>query len=374
MDATGGMDPERAYDVAQFVEMMKRLKEASGLTYRQLEERAERNGRVLPRSTIADVLRRRALPRPQILNAFVHACGAGEHADAWLKARTRLGLVDGSVAGSSEEAEAPEGTALVGDSPVRSSPVPDDGADDDGCGLSGAADGVRENPGLSATSSDPAPVPSRMWHRHRGVLVALLVSLAAVLLAGTVSWLVLPDDSAVTAPSPKEPSGGWYSIRPVRATGLCVTEGRAPFGGDSERPVAVQRPCGQSTPPHTRLDPVGGGRFFVKWAHPVHGWGCLTVLPGGLLEPWDDCRSSRTTQVFTFERVDSADTRASGTVRAKAYRIRSGDGQCMGIPGADPGAVTAAAVAEPCADSAGQLLLLVPEAEPPASALPSATG
>ncbi|MFD7610706.1 helix-turn-helix domain-containing protein [Streptomyces sp. NPDC059828] len=372
MDATGGIDPERAYNVAQFVEMMKRLKEASGLTYRQLEERAERNGRVLPRSTIADVLRRHALPRPQILNAFVHACGAGEHADAWLKARTRLGRVDGTAAGSTEEAEGPEETAVVDDSAVCSSPVPDDDADDHGCGPSGAG-GVREHPGHCAASSDPEPVPSRMPRRHRGVVITPLASLAAVLLAGTVSWLVLPDDSAVTAPSPEEPAGGWYSIRPVRATGLCVTEGRA-AGGDSERPVAVQRPCGQSTPPHTRLDPVGGGRFFVKWVHPVHGWGCLTVLPGGLLEPWDDCRSSRTTQVFTFERVESADARATGAVRAKAYRIRSGDGQCVGIPGADPTAVTAAAVAEPCADSAGQFVLLVPEAEPPASALPSATG
>ncbi|KOV66837.1 hypothetical protein ADL01_25145 [Streptomyces sp. NRRL WC-3618] len=46
------MDPERACSVEQFVDMMKQLKGASGLTYRQREEHAEHNGRVLPRSTI----------------------------------------------------------------------------------------------------------------------------------------------------------------------------------------------------------------------------------------------------------------------------------------------------------------------------------
>ncbi|MFF5638471.1 helix-turn-helix domain-containing protein [Streptomyces sp. NPDC012825] len=357
------MDPERACSVEQFVDMMKRLKDASGLTYRQLEERAERNGRVLPRSTIADVLRRQALPRPQILDSFVHACGAGEHVEVWLQARTRLALADGSA----------EGVPAVDGRAARVSPS-QAGGDGDG---SFEAGGAREGPavedvGSSDVPSDPGPVPARLRRRHRAVVPTLLASLCAVIMAGIATWLVLPDGPVGTDPSRQEPAGGWYSLRPVRAADLCVTEGRE-TGGESERPVAVQRPCVRSTPPYTRIRPIGGGRFFVEWAHPVHGWGCLTVLPGGLLEPWDDCRSSRTSQVFTFEPVETTGTRASSTTPAKAYRLRSADGQCVGISGTDPKAATAVARAQPCADTPAQHLLLVPEREPEANALPSAT-
>ncbi|GAA2272327.1 BTAD domain-containing putative transcriptional regulator [Nonomuraea roseoviolacea subsp. roseoviolacea] len=86
--ATG--DPRRAHDVADFLARLRRLKERSGCTYRQLEERAARNGDVLPRSTIADALRRQALPRPETLSAFLRACGADDEIPLWLEARGRL--------------------------------------------------------------------------------------------------------------------------------------------------------------------------------------------------------------------------------------------------------------------------------------------
>lgn len=366
MNTTGDVEPERADSVEQFVGLMKRLKDASGLTYRQLEERAEREGRVLPRSTIADVLRRQALPRPHMLNAFVHACGAGEHAETWLQARNRLALGSGSANHSMKEVPVRDGRA-----------APSSPADDDTSGPSevGGARGrdAEEGIGHPAIQSEPGTAPRRLLLRHRFAAPRLWVSLSTVLLVGIASWLVLPDDPgpAATAPSSREPATGWYSIRPVRATDLCVTEGREP-GGDT---VAVQRPCPQSTPPYTRLDPLGGGRFFVKWVHPVNGWGCLTVLTSGLLEPWDDCRSSRTAQVFTFERVRTAGAPASSTGRTGPYRIRAAsDGRCIGISGADPKAASAVAVAGPCTDSPSQHFLLAPEAEPAASTLPSVSG
>lgn len=341
MNTTGGVEPEHAADVAEFVALMKRLKDASGLTYRQLEESAEREGRVLPRSTIADVLRRRALPRPQMLNAFVHACGAGDQADAWLRARNDL--------------------ALGGGSPAATDGAP--GAD---------ADGSRR-PGAEAGEGDAGSAPAPPRPRRRAASPLVWASLSAALVAGIALWLLLSDpfgDSAGGGPSTAGPKAGWYSIRPAGAADLCVTEGRDP-GGDT---VAVQRPCSRSEPPYTRLEPLGDGRFFVKWAHPVHGWGCLTALDSGLLEPWDDCRSSRATQVFTFEPVTTAEPRASGTGRAETYRLRlrtAGGGQCLGVPDRGP---EAAAVAGPCTDSTGQHFLLVPEAAPAASALPTASG
>ncbi|MEU9094461.1 helix-turn-helix domain-containing protein [Streptomyces sp. NPDC048428] len=373
MNTTGGAEPEHADTVEQFVALMKRLKDASGLTYRQLEERAEREGRVLPRSTIADVLRRHALPRPHMLNAFVHACGAGEHAEAWLQARNRLALGGGSAHRSTEEAPARDGRAAL----PSASPADDDDAGTSGLSEGGGARGrsVKEGAGHSTIRPEPGALPRWLRHPHRAVAPRLLVSLVTVLLVGIASWLILPGDPgkgpAATAPSSQDPATGWYSIRPVRATGLCVTEGREP-GGDT---VAVQRACSPSTPPYTRLDPLGGGRYFVKWVHPVHGWGCLTVLTSGLLEPWDDCRSSRTAQVFTFERVGAAGTPASPTGGTKPYRIRSAsDGRCIGISGTDPKAASGVAVAGPCTDSAAQHFLLTSETEPAANALPSASG
>ncbi|MFD5103718.1 helix-turn-helix domain-containing protein, partial [Streptomyces albidochromogenes] len=82
--------PYEAQDAAGFVKSMRQLKERAGLTYRELEERAARNGDVLARSTLADILRRESLPRPDLLAAFVRACGDERRAGAWLDARDRI--------------------------------------------------------------------------------------------------------------------------------------------------------------------------------------------------------------------------------------------------------------------------------------------
>ncbi|MGV9213598.1 ATP-binding protein [Micromonospora sp. RB23] len=83
--------------MAEFVGLLRRLKEDSGCTYRQLEQRAARRGVVLARSTIADTLRRDALPRPDTLIAFVRACAPGQDVRAWLAARNRLATATSST-------------------------------------------------------------------------------------------------------------------------------------------------------------------------------------------------------------------------------------------------------------------------------------
>ncbi|MCC3778801.1 hypothetical protein [Streptomyces sp. UNOB3_S3] len=85
-----GPDPARARDAAALVALMRELRERSGLTYRLLQRRAAEEGMVLPRSTIADALARTALPRAEVLEAFVVACGDGARRDAWLEARRRI--------------------------------------------------------------------------------------------------------------------------------------------------------------------------------------------------------------------------------------------------------------------------------------------
>ncbi|MGW0656886.1 ATP-binding protein, partial [Streptomyces umbrinus] len=87
----GGLGPHEAQDAAAFVASLRRLKEASGLTYRQLEARAAERGEVLSHSTLAGALNRVSLPRAELVSAFVRACGcSAEERGAWLAARRQL--------------------------------------------------------------------------------------------------------------------------------------------------------------------------------------------------------------------------------------------------------------------------------------------
>ncbi|MEV6924771.1 tetratricopeptide repeat protein [Dactylosporangium sp. NPDC051485] len=96
--------------MAAFVALLRQLKQDSGCTYRQLEARAAQRGDVLARSTIADTLRREALPRPETLVAFVRACAPRQDVQAWLEARARLAAGD---PGPSTSADPGAATAQV---------------------------------------------------------------------------------------------------------------------------------------------------------------------------------------------------------------------------------------------------------------------
>ncbi|MEV6962561.1 NB-ARC domain-containing protein [Streptomyces sp. NPDC051207] len=87
-----GTAPHEVGDAAAFVASLRRLKEASGLTYRQLEARAARRGHALSHSTLAGALNRVSLPRAELVSAFLHACGCpDEERRAWLTLHRRLG-------------------------------------------------------------------------------------------------------------------------------------------------------------------------------------------------------------------------------------------------------------------------------------------
>ncbi|WP_409060898.1 XRE family transcriptional regulator [Streptomyces sp. SYP-A7185] len=228
--------PHDIRDVAGFIASMRRLKERSGLTYRELEERAALGGDVLARSTLADVLRRTSLPRPEVLAAFVRACGDSERLDAWLAARDRL------AAGR--------------------------GTDEDDTAVS-------------------VPV------RSRRVTVAVGLGLAALVVPflGWGAWVLFGGDSAESGAS-DAPADGWVTIRPARSAELCLTDGRD-RAGRYESAVAVQLPCAQAPVPRTYLEQVGAGRYRIQWHHPEMGKGCLAVMGGdqikGMIEPRQNC-------------------------------------------------------------------------------------
>ena len=91
--AQGPPDPAAASSVEEFAVQLRRLKEASGLSYREIEAAASEDrveGRLLSRSTIAEVLTgARSIPSPEFVAAFVSACGDID-ADKWVAALKRL--------------------------------------------------------------------------------------------------------------------------------------------------------------------------------------------------------------------------------------------------------------------------------------------
>ncbi|WP_370257713.1 helix-turn-helix domain-containing protein [Streptomyces sp. V4I8] len=306
METRGDAGPQHARDTDEFIAAMRGLKERAGLTYRQLEERAAEHGEVLPRSTLADVLHGRTLPRPELLAAFVHACGDGERAAQWLAVRDDLAA--GKVADDR------------GESPRR------------GARLGARVLGV---PVLPASAVLVAVLAAAVW--------ALVSSRDDGGRKGAGGAGVAATDARSPLPQ------GRTQIRPALTNGLCLTDG---YGSRYESLVAVQRPCDEVAPQETTLVPLGGNTFRIRWYHPDHGPGCLTALaegPGaGLLEPWDDCR--RTTPF----RIEPA-----GPDGSRRYSLRVDGRGCVAIRDADL-SEGAEAVVEPCRPKDSQVFVIRP--------------
>ncbi|KAA6223488.1 XRE family transcriptional regulator [Streptomyces albofaciens JCM 4342] len=309
MDNRGNTDPATARDVTEFLAMLRDLKERRGLTYRQLEQRAAEQGEVLARSTLADVLGGRRLPRPEVLAVFVRACGEGERLAAWLEAR--------------------------------------------------------ENVAARPTADAAAPAPEHPWRRrlssraHRRTPL-LLAAAAALVAVGATAWALTsggtPTGAAAGTPGRHETSAGaptpdqrrsgrgddtatgaqagaqravpagWIRIRPAAAPALCVTEGLVQDGRYDDL-VAVQRPCGDVAPQRTELEPAGSHLYRISWVHPGRGKGCLTALSGGpadgLLEPRNTCGEA------SGFRVESTPSGTGG--KHARYVFRTDAQQCLGI-------------------------------------------
>ncbi|MFG2533093.1 helix-turn-helix domain-containing protein [Streptomyces sp. NPDC048516] len=313
----GEFSPYEARDAARFIESMQQLKERSGLTYRELEERAARNGDVLARSTLADILRRTSLPRPDVLAAFVRACGQDQQVGAWLDARDRIAT---DIAPESPTAPGPEAEAET--QPQIEEP----------------------------TGSRPGSRP----HRAKSRTVVLATGLMVMLVALVIWWLLpgssdTPGAPPAAATASRTPTDGWVTIRPVRTPDLCLTDGRDRAGAYASA-VAVQLPCAQATVPRTYLEAAGEGRYRIQWHHPRQGRGCLTIMSTGrvkgMLEPRDDCGQA------TVFRVEAAAGDSEG------FRLRpANSSRCIGI--ADNHTTAGAeAIEERCTSEADQRFLI----------------
>ncbi|MFE7357697.1 helix-turn-helix domain-containing protein [Streptomyces sp. NPDC057543] len=243
-------DPREARSAAEFVALLRVLKDASGLTFRELAQRADAVGDVLPRSTIANMLGRTSVPREELLAAFVRACGCGPTAvEDWLAVRKEL-AVHGQRDGRVDEADAEKerGTAQAGEVPAEPAER-----------LPGPAVGTpRARPG---------------GRRFRNVLVAAVSLLVLAAVAVTVALLVR-DEQPSPSPVAGPVAGRTVQIRSVHA-GLCLSEKR---GSDSGR--LYQAPCDGETLPGFSLRPLGDGVWRIVTDHPDYGPGCTGVWNG----------------------------------------------------------------------------------------------
>jgi hypothetical protein len=223
MGGDGKPHPGTAQNTAEFVATMRGLKDWSGMTYRQLEKRAAERGEVLPRSTLADVLRGNTSPRPDLLAAFARACGDGERVALWLEVWED----------------------------VR------------GKGVSGAV-------------KPPVPGGRSLTGRNRRLLALAVMGLSALAVIGVVMVLLTDDEGSPPVGTSSALPSGWVRIRLAHAPELCLTDGRV-LDRRYTPLVAVQRPCdetGATGPAATRVLPAippccRAGRSPVRaTAHP----------------------------------------------------------------------------------------------------------
>ncbi|MFF3625960.1 RICIN domain-containing protein [Streptomyces sp. NPDC002164] len=257
MVVEGGIpDPRKVRSAAEFVALLRVVKDGSGLAFRELTRRAEAAGDVLPRSTIANMLARASVPREELLVAFLRACGR-EPAEVvdWLAVREEL-AVRGRRAGAADGIEEADGTGAAGEE----------------------ADGNGEGRGRDAGRAVgraivPAAIPPSALRRRRAVLpaAASLVALAALAVTAVV---LVRDERPGAAPVGGPVEGRTVQLRSVRS-GLCLSEER---GSESGR--LFETSCDGPTIPDFSLKPLGDDVWRIVTDHPDYGLGCTGVWDG----------------------------------------------------------------------------------------------
>ncbi|QXJ22169.1 XRE family transcriptional regulator [Actinomadura graeca] len=295
---------------------LRRLKAWSGLSYRELERRAQSTGHPLPHTTIAAMLSasRPRLPRDEQIEAFTRACGCDdEQVAAWVAARRRIAMEDAVP----EQVQVP--------------PQESDGL---------SSPGLRRRPlliigGLCAVT----------------VAVLLAVAVGDRFSRGSSGKSLSPGASASvqagrtgsTGPGP-----GRYRIRAAHS-GMCLSEVPSASSG-----LVTQTSCARSFPPMELERRPGGYRILTH--HPEFGLGCMGISEGRKTPgPYvfdDQCGDENAGgEVFSFEPVGGA---------APGFTIRAvHSGFCLGFP-EDTKRDRAPLFHMPCDGSAGQVFVLVP--------------
>ncbi|MBB5873775.1 hypothetical protein F4553_007209 [Allocatelliglobosispora scoriae] len=291
------LDPTGARTPAEFIDLLRRVRERSGLTYRAIEKITAAAGETLPASTLATLLGRETLPREELVSALLRACGASpDEVAAWVAARQRL----------------------AASRPAFGTPVASDRADS------------TESDVVTTDAGDDPPPAAAAPRRRLSALIAG-VALLTVVAAGVVFAIQRSaTDPPVTVSGSGSPSAvasdplaaGLINIRSANS-GLCFTERH-----DLESGEIFQAPCEESFPERS-LIPLDGGTYRIGTEHPQFGAGCLGILAGSLRSgapAADETCGPQRIEEFHLDPVDTP---------LKGYHIRVLNTQmCMAVLGA----------------------------------------
>ncbi|TLS45370.1 XRE family transcriptional regulator [Streptomyces montanus] len=353
--------PQEARDAAEFVALLRKLKERSGLSFRQLEECAAARGEVLPRSTLADVLRHGALPRVETLVVFLRACGEEQNTEAWLESRHRIVAAGVPRARTAQEdGVGPEpghqSAHRSAHEPLRDAPLPAAELLPLAAHKSHAG---QESPAAGAAKPWTSRWPGRLLGSHKRLLGAALALLA--LLGGGYFTLAATDygkEKPGAARDSASPVAGTYRIRSL-VSSLCLSE----RDGD-EAGYVYQADCGSSSPTYA-LEEQGEGVYRIRSLHPVFGYGCLGVDNGSTK------KGARMMDDYCGHRGNSERFRLK-PAGANDYRLLPlHTNACVSVPGASKD-TWAPVLQLPCGSGdAGQVFRFEPAPSP--SAVPTIT-
>jgi hypothetical protein len=343
------VDLQDVETAAQFVAAMRQLKALAGFGYRQLEDRARRAGLVLPHSTLSAVLARNALPRPDLVEAFVRACGGDDAGvERWLRVRSRIAVraitaphpypADAADPGPATEptADARPATEPAADvEPADVEPAADCGPAADiepatdstpTAGAAAATDhGIRDRPDprdAAATPERDAPATPvrptgrflRGWRPVRvGASAVAVVLLASVGVAAAASG----DRAGLTGPG-----DAGRMVHPVAGQRSPGT-GRA---GAGHTPSAGVTPsAARSAPSSAPAGPTDGWRLI----RPARGFRSNLCL--GLRESHKRLIVVQTTCSTSLEMQFRVERLPSSTVRVRPRSARMGANSCVSL-------------------------------------------
>jgi len=272
------LQPPSVSSEEEFVVALRRLRERSGLTFKEIEKRTSaRDSLPLPASTLATALHRRNAPRPEVVAALVKVCGGDESVVAeWLAAREALVHPLG-----------PESA------PAASEPPPQDPPAED----------APEHEVLQKAFR-------KSGRRAIVVLVTIIFLVCAVSLYGPLRSSEgsrddpSPTPSASPSPTPAAATSGAspkIGTGLLKIGGLCLTE----HEHDQTGRVYLSD-CKRSFPPRA-LKPFSGF-WRVTTDHPQFGAGCMGVVDGSLkagIDMSDDTCDRIQTDLFTLEHVNN---------------------------------------------------------------------
>ncbi|MFI0450511.1 hypothetical protein [Actinomadura sp. 6N118] len=352
--STVAPQPGEVGTAAEFLSQMRRLHAWSGLSLPELETRLLAVGILVP-GGLGGLLGGDVLPRPELVAAFVTACGCTDEArEAWIRARERVGT---------EPATQHEPAAQYEPAAQHERAEP--------------SDTQPRLPVNAGRRGHRRAVPRPGGRRSASLLVATpaLITIAVVAVSLYAAAGNDPERKAGTTkaagpPAIPPPKDGWYVTNPMVTAQSEMDDCLSMLPDDSYEPNVGQDRCAPEDPlQRVRLQPFGGGTTVIQAFNMWDKIWCATLAarePGAriLLRP---CVSGDPLQSFTLSATGST-AHGRQIYRLQASSTRQ-NGMCVGVKVDHP--ATAHTVHTNCGQAGVVGYIFTPVKTPTSSSNPS---